>query len=38
VLPICGIFEMEAGRISAWREYFDLGPAKAAYDDGATPG
>jgi limonene-1,2-epoxide hydrolase len=30
-LPICGVFELEDGRIKAWREYFDLGPAKAAY-------
>ncbi len=30
-LPICGVFELEGGRIKAWREYFDLGPAKAAY-------
>ena len=34
VLPICGVFEIEGGRIKAWREYFDLSPAKAAY--GAT--
>ena len=31
VLPICGVFEIEGGRIKAWREYFDLSPAKAAY-------
>lgn len=31
-LPICGVFEIEGGRIKAWREYFDLAPAKAAYD------
>ena len=30
-LPICGVFEIEGGRIKAWREYFDLAPAKAAY-------
>jgi limonene-1,2-epoxide hydrolase len=30
-LPICGVFEIENGRIRAWREYFDLTPAKAAY-------
>ena len=30
-LPICGVFELENGRIKAWREYFDLGPARAAY-------
>lgn len=29
-LPICGVFEMHEGRIRAWREYFDLAPAKAA--------
>jgi limonene-1,2-epoxide hydrolase len=34
VLPICGVFEIQGGRIKAWREYFDLTPAKAAY--GAT--
>ena len=32
VLPICGVFEIENGLIRGWREYFDLGPAKAAYD------
>ena len=31
VLPICGVFEIEGGRIRAWREYFDMAPAKAAY-------
>jgi limonene-1,2-epoxide hydrolase len=31
VLPISGVFEIEGGRIRAWREYFDLGPARAAY-------
>jgi limonene-1,2-epoxide hydrolase len=30
-LPICGVFEIEDGRIKAWREYFDLGPARDAY-------
>jgi limonene-1,2-epoxide hydrolase len=30
-LPICAVFELERGRIKAWREYFDVGPAKAAY-------
>ena len=24
-LPIAGIFEMQNGKIKAWREYFDLG-------------
>jgi limonene-1,2-epoxide hydrolase len=32
-LPICGVFEIADGRIKAWREYFDLGPARAAYED-----
>ncbi len=31
-LPISGVFEMQEGRIRAWREYFDLTPAKAAYE------
>ena len=31
VLPICGVFEIADGRITAWREYYDLGPARAAY-------
>ena len=31
-LPICAVFEMQGGRIRAWREYFDLAPAKAAYE------
>jgi limonene-1,2-epoxide hydrolase len=31
-LRICAVFEFEDGRIKAWREYFDPGPAKAAYD------
>jgi limonene-1,2-epoxide hydrolase len=31
-LPISGVFEMRGGRIRAWREYFDLTPAKAAYE------
>ena len=34
-LPIVGVFEVEDGRIKAWREYFDLGPARAAYSDPA---
>ena len=24
-LPVCGVFEFEGGKISAWRDYFDLG-------------
>jgi limonene-1,2-epoxide hydrolase len=23
-LPICGVFEIEGGRIKRWREYFDM--------------
>ena len=30
-LPISGVFEMEEGRIRAWREYFDIAPAQNAY-------
>jgi limonene-1,2-epoxide hydrolase len=30
-LPICAVFEIAAGKITAWREYFDLGVAAAAY-------
>ena len=30
-LPIAGVFEMRDGRIAAWREYFDLTPARDAY-------
>ena len=26
-LPICGVFEIESGRIAAWREYFDMSQA-----------
>ena len=31
-LSICAVFEMDGGRIRAWREYSDLAPAKAAYE------
>jgi limonene-1,2-epoxide hydrolase len=31
-LPICGVFEIEGGKIKAWREYFDLTLARAAYE------
>ena len=30
-LPISGVFEMDNGRIRAWREYFDIAPARDAY-------
>lgn len=31
-LPIVGVFEIHEGRIRAWREYFDLTPAREAYE------
>jgi limonene-1,2-epoxide hydrolase len=31
-LPICGVFEIDQGKIKAWREYFDLTLARAAYE------
>jgi limonene-1,2-epoxide hydrolase len=31
ILPIIGVFEIRDGRISAWREYFDLAAAKQAF-------
>ena len=31
MLPIMGVFEIADGHITAWREYFDLGPVRAAY-------
>jgi limonene-1,2-epoxide hydrolase len=31
-LRICAVFEVEDDRVKAWREYFDLAPAKAAYE------
>jgi limonene-1,2-epoxide hydrolase len=36
-LPICAVFEMRDGRIRAWREYFDLAPAAAAYRESPAP-
>src|SRR5262249_33132691 len=30
VVPICAVFEIRDGRISAWREYFDLALFKAS--------
>lgn len=29
-LQICAVFEIEAGRVTAWREYFDLAGLQAA--------
>ena len=37
ILPICGVFDVEDGRIAAWREYFDLGPARAAFTEPSPP-
>ncbi len=31
-LPICGVFEIDRGKIKAWREYFDLTLARSAYE------
>jgi limonene-1,2-epoxide hydrolase len=31
-LPITGVFEINDGKIRAWREYFDMTPAKRAYE------
>lgn len=28
-LPVMGVFEIRDGKISAWRDYFDMGPFKA---------
>ena len=28
-LPVMGVFEIRDGRISAWRDYFDMAPFKA---------
>ena len=33
-LPIAGVFELSSGKISAWRDYFDL----AAWTKQASPG
>ena len=33
-LPISGVFEIADGHITAWREYFDLAPVRAAYESG----
>lgn len=31
-LPVMGVFEVRDGRISAWRDYFDMGMVTAAFD------
>ena len=35
--PTMGAFEVRAGKISAWRDYFDLGQAMAAMGRAAAP-
>ena len=27
-LPVCGAFEIEGGKITAWRDYFDAAPTE----------
>ena len=36
-LPIAGIFELENGKIKAWREYFDLGMMQRGSDSASAP-
>lgn len=31
-LPVMGVFEVRDGRISAWRDYFDIGMVTAAFE------
>jgi limonene-1,2-epoxide hydrolase len=31
-LPVMGIFEVESGKITAWRDYFDLGQFTALFN------
>lgn len=33
-LPVTGVFEVHDGKITVWREYFDLGTAAAIHDPG----
>lgn len=33
-LPVAGVFELEAGRIRVWRDYFDLGTYTRGMDAG----
>ena len=37
-LPVMGVFEVRDGRISAWRDYFDMAQATAAFSGGASGG
>jgi limonene-1,2-epoxide hydrolase len=34
LLPVMGAFEVEAGRIVAWRDYFDVAQAGSLLSDG----
>jgi len=36
VLPVCAVFEIENGRIAAWREYFDTSSYGENDDDAQT--
>jgi len=35
-LPICAVFEIEEGRVKAWREYFDLAGLQALLREGRS--
>jgi limonene-1,2-epoxide hydrolase len=37
VLPVCAVFEIENGRITAWREYFDMSSFADSDESDATP-
>jgi limonene-1,2-epoxide hydrolase len=37
-LQICGVLEVDNGRITAWRDYFDTGPLREAGQQRAAPG
>ncbi|MGW7696385.1 SDR family NAD(P)-dependent oxidoreductase [Streptomyces asiaticus] len=31
-LPVTGVFEVEGGQISSWRDYYDMAPVSAAFE------
>lgn len=33
-LPCCGVFELEGGKIKAWRDYFDMATYTRAFEQG----
>jgi limonene-1,2-epoxide hydrolase len=35
-LPVMGVFEVRNGKIAAWRDYFDMAQATAAFAGGAS--